>query len=425
MLNTKLNTRLFISKICPPLILLAVFFMPLASAQEDEHAGSEPHEDEATHQKAGLEEAGHEEAGHEEEGSNEIHLTASQRERLDLRVAPAEGGSASSVVQAPATVRFNANRIARVGPLLESKVVEVTRDLGDNVRAGDTVAILESVELGRTKARYLSATARLEAAEAEYRRDEMLAEQQITSEADLLESRAGFHVTRAERDALRAELRLYGLGEEQIDTIDVGGETPLSRYLLTAPMDGVIQRRDAVPGQPLSPQETPIHIVNNERMWVMVDVFEQALPRVAPGQTVQLSVRALPGRTFTGTSDWVSRELDEESRTVQMRAVVENEDGALRAGMFGTASIITGSEQDYALVPVDAVQTLEENQQVVFTPAAEEGAFLATPVETGLESGGMVEIVSGLRPGEPVVFTGAFDLMSALTASGRSAAHNH
>lgn len=362
--------------------------------------------------------------GEPEAGQRKVHLTTAQRKRLDLKIAAAEAGSATAVVQAPATVRFDADRVAKVGPRLEAKVVTVTKDLGETVKAGETVAVLDSVQLGRAKARYLTAQARFGTALAEYQRDRKLAKQQITSEAELLQSKAAYLQAQAERDAARAELRLYGLDQKDIAGIAVGGEQPLSRYYLSAPIAGTIQRRDLVTGQTVSAQETPIHIVNSRRMWVMIDAFEQDLARLRPGQPVKLTVRALPGQSFTGKTDWVSHELDEQSRTVRVRAVVANDNGALRAGMFGTARIQTDAEQRFALVPVDAVQTVGEDK-LVFVPAEEAGAFRAVVVQTGAEGDGQIEIRQGIEPGDKVVVAGAFDLMSALTASGRSASHGH
>ena len=388
--------------------------------------GEAEHGEEATE---GHGEAGHDEGGEQGRASHTqeeraIHLEPAQRNQLSLSIAPAEAGTATDSVQAPATVAFDADRIARVGPRLEAKVLKVTRDLGESVSAGETVAILDSVALGRAKAAYLTARAKLSAERANYQRHEKLAEQQIISQEKLLSSRATYLQAQAERDAARAELRLYGLSEAAIAGIAAGGDAPLSRYPLTAPIAGTIQQRDLVPGQTLSAQDTPIHIVNTERMWVMIEADEQDLPRLAPGQPVTLSLRALPGRPFEGVTDWVSRELDKAARTVRVRAEVPNPDGALRAGMFGTARIATGDSARYALVPVDAVQMID-GEQFVFVPGDEEGAFRAAPVVTGAEGNGRIEIREGLSPGDRVVTIGAFDLKSALTASGRSAAHSH
>jgi cobalt-zinc-cadmium efflux system membrane fusion protein len=408
-----------------------------AGHEDSGHGGQERHEGghEAKGPEAGRQQAaGHDEAGHEDdrkEGHDghaqekrTLHLEPSQREQLSLSIAPAEAGTATDSVQAPATVAFDADRIARVGPRLEAKVLKVVRDLGETVAAGETVAVLDSVALGRAKAAYLTARAKLSAERANYHRHEKLAEQQIISQEKLLRSRAAFLQAEAERDAARAELRLYGLSTDAIAGISAGGDAPLSRYPLTAPIAGVVQKRDLVPGQTVSAQETPIHIVNTERMWVMIDAYEQDLPRLAPGRKVSLSLRALPAQPFEGTTDWVSRELDETARTVRVRAEVPNPDGVLRAGMFGTARIATEGGARYALVPVDAVQTID-GQEVVFVPGDEDGAYRALPVVTGDEGDGRVEIRSGIQPGDAVVVAGAFDLKAALTASGRSAAHSH
>ncbi|HKJ72661.1 MAG TPA: efflux RND transporter periplasmic adaptor subunit, partial [Alphaproteobacteria bacterium] len=191
-----------------------------------------------------------------------------------------------------------------------------------------------------------------------------------------------------------------------------------------SPISGIVQHRDAEPGETIGPDDTPFTVVNTDEVWLFVDLFERHITKVAAGQSVQFSARALSDRNFAGTIDWVSRSLDEEARTVRVRATMNNPDDILRDGMFGTARINTKSDQRLALVPVDAVQTLQEDS-VVFVPGKKDGAFRAQTVTLGQESEGVVEIQSGLEPGADVVLSGAFDLMSALTASGRSAAHSH
>ena len=351
-----------------------------------------------------------------------VILTPEQLERLELRVEPAAAGSARAWVTAPATVAFDPDREARLGPRLSAKVVRVTRDLGEHVEAGDTVAIFESVALGKAKARYLTARARLETARANYEREKGLAEEKISSQAEYLEAQARFVEAQAERDALREELRLYGISREAIEAISPTGEEPLSFYRLRTPLAGVVHLRDLVPGETVEPTDTPVHVVDTSRMWVWIDVFEREIPLLEPDQAMELSVRALPGRRFRGTVTWISRQLDEKNRTVRLRAVVDNPEGLLRAGMFGTARIRTATDVALALIPVGAVQRLE-GDPVVFVPDGAAGRFRALPVEPGEEGGGQVEILGGLRPGDPVVTAGAFDLMSALTAHTREADH--
>ncbi len=365
-----------------------------------------------------------EEREHSEE-SNEIHLGERQLALLNIETAAAEEGSAAALIEAPATVHFNADRIALVGPLLHSRILEVSRDLGDEVERGATLAVLESVELGKVKASFLAAQARLDSRQAEYQRDQRLSQQQVTSEAHLLETRAAYLEAQAELDALIAELRLYGLSREEISAISADSEIPLSRYTLTAPISGVIQSRDLIPGQSVGPDETPIQIVNTNSLWLYIDVFERHLEEMAPQQEVIFSLRISPDRIFRGQTNWISRELDATSRTLRVRATIDNSGQFLRAGMFGTAQILTESDKKLPMISVNAVQNLHEGEQVVFVPGDEPGAYLARPVTSGEEAGGMVEITSGLEAGEMVVVSGAFDLMSALTAGDRSAEHSH
>lgn len=354
-----------------------------------------------------------------------VHLGAERADAMGIRVETLDGGRASSVLSRPATLMLDPDRKALVGPRLEAKVVRVTADLGAEVVEGDTLAILSSVELGRAKSAFLTTRARFRTADAEYRRERNLHEKEISSEAELLEAEARFREARAELDASREALRLYGLSRSDIEGVEAGGEAPLSYFPLRSPVTGRVQQRDLAPGQSVGPRETPIHVAAVDRLWVMIEAFERDVPHLEPGQRVTLSVRSLPGRTFEGELDWVSYELEPETRTVRARAIVDNPGGSLRGGMFGSARVRTSSEARYALAPVDAVQTLE-GVDVVFVPAEEAGAFRPVPVRLGEESqGGLVELVSGLEPGDRAVVVGAFDLMSAATAGSRSASHGH
>lgn len=354
-----------------------------------------------------------------------ISFTSAQVERFGIATSTLEAGSATSTLARPATVLFDPDRTAAVGPRVEAKVVRVLKDLGDEVRRGEALAIMSSVELGQAKSAYRSALAHLETARAHYERDRQLFEREITSEAELLESRATYHEAESDAEAAAETLRLYGLTDPQIDALTDGStERPLSEFALVSPMSGTVQKRDLRPGQTISPSETPVHVASTDELWVMIDAYERDVPYLEEGLPVELEVRSQPGKTFAGTTDWVSYELDPDTRTVRVRARVDNVEGQLRAGMFGTAHIQTASEVTYALVPEEAVQQIGE-RQVVFVPGDHEGEYRPVEVQTGEAAGGRVELRAGLAPGDVAVTQGAFDLKSALTARTRSAAHHH
>jgi cobalt-zinc-cadmium efflux system membrane fusion protein len=284
--------------------------------------------------------------------------------------------------------------------------------------------MMSSVELGKAKAEYLTARARLERDQKAYEREKNLHEKKISSEADLLAAKAEYEHARAHVQAAKETLRLFGLDQEEIDQIQAGGENPLCDLELASTIEGSGQKRDLSTGQTLTSNGTPINLATPTQLWVMINAFERCAPLLSPGQNVELDVRSLPGRTFKGKTDWVSYALDPKTRTIRVRAIIQNPDLALRAGMFGTARIYTGQEIQNALIPIDAVQTVED-RKVAFVPGEEPGSFRAVDVRLGNETDGYAEVLSGLKPEDRAVTSGAFHLKSILTARTRSAAHHH
>lgn len=364
-----------------------------------------------------------EEETHENETSV-VQLTAEQVVELGVEIQPLEAGGAANILERPATLRLDPDRMALVGPRIEAKVERVVRDLGDAVRRGDALAVMSSLQLGEAKAQHLALKARLETARAAYDRERRLYEDRISSQAEVLEAEALYRAAQADVDVVHERLRLYGLSEERIEAIVPDADEPLSFFRLTSPVTGVIQRRDLTPGQTIGPTDTPFQVARLDHLWVMIDAFEQDVPRLRTGQRVTLAVRSIPDTTFEAVTDWISYELDPDTRTVRVRALAQNADGALRAGMFATAAVHVEGEATHAMIPVDAIQTLD-GQRIVFIPTEAPGTFRAVPVETGAEAAGHVEVTAGLLPGDSAVVRGAFELMSAATAGGRSAEHGH
>ena len=430
-----------LASVAAVLLLGALLAFTLWPAGGD--SGPPPEAEHAGEQHA---EGGHEgEGGHSEGGAmQEVHLTADQRGRLNVETSTLSGGSASSGLKRPAALKFNPDQVARIGPRVDAKVERVLVDLGERVERGEAVAVMNSMKLGEAKSDYLTARAHLETVRAEYEREKKLRKEGISSEAELLKAKSEFQEAKSQAASAAETLRLYGLSSSQIQNLSSDSGRPASQFVLRSPISGRVEKRDASPGQSVSASETPIHVADASTMWAMIDAYERDLPVLEEGQDVTLTVRGRPGQRFRGQIDFISAQLDKESRTVKARAVIDNKNHQLRAGMFGTAQIEAGgnwSSSDsaataaladsatatgrYAMIPTGAVQQVG-GEQVVFVPGEEEGAYRVQPVQTGAETeDGMVTITSGLVPGDAAVTQGAFDLKSALTASGRSAAHSH
>ncbi len=395
---------------------------PDTTTHDESGHGEEQHAGEGSHGEGSPQEGSHEaEDGEPHRG---VAIGTEKAEAIGIEVDTLPAGSATSTISRPATVQFDPNRVARIGPRIEEKIVRVTKDLGDRVRDGEAVAVLSSVELGTAKSQYLTAQARLKTQQRAYEREQSLRADSITSEAELLEAEAKFEQAQAAFQSAKEALRLHGLSTA--DVAPAGErEMPLSHFRVTSPVSGTLQKRDVEVGQTVSAQETPFHVAGSSQMWVMIDAYERDIAAVEQGQSVRLTVSSLPGESVQGRIDFISQTLEEESRTLRMRAVVPNPDGALRDGMYGRAHISTDATVERALISTDAVQTID-GASMVFVPGRKAGHFRAVEVRLGEESqDGEVELLSGLQPGDAAVTNGAFNLKATLTAQSRSASHSH
>jgi cobalt-zinc-cadmium efflux system membrane fusion protein len=314
------------------------------------------------------------------------------------------------------TITYDANRVSHIGPRTNGRIVALSADIGERVRGGQPLAILESPEVGQLRAEDEEAEALLRIARENHEREVRLEEQGISSRKEVLQAQA--ELRRAEAAERSAAARLNALGAGH----DNGAG---SRFAVTAPFAGVVVAREANLGEMADPADRLFTVANLERLWIELDIYERDLTRISRGQSVEVSTAAYPGRVFPGEIVYVGDILDPQTRTVRARVEIPNESGALKPGMFATARIqVGGGGAPLAVVPQQAVQELE-GRKVVFVPGDEPGEFRARPVELGEPAdGGRVVVLSGLQGGERVVTSGAFALRSEL-AEGEIGEHGH
>ena len=302
------------------------------------------------------------------------------------------------------TITYDANRVSHIGPRIDGRIVRLAADVGQRVGAGQALAILESAEVGQVRADEHEAEALVQIARENYQRERRLEDQGISSRKELLDAEAELRREEAALISARERLRVLGAGNGD------GGT-----YALTSPFAGVVVARDASLGEMTTPSDQIFTVANLARLWIELDVYERDLSRIAQGQTVDISTAAYPGRNFPGRIVYVSDVLDPEKRTVRARVEIPNDAGALKPGMFATALIqVGGGGAAVVVVPQEAVQEVE-GQQSVFVPGDRPGEFRVRAVQVGEPAeNGRVVILSGLKPGERIVTSGAFALRSEL-----------
>jgi RND family efflux transporter MFP subunit len=212
-------------------------------------------------------------------------------------------------------------------------------------------------------------------------------------------------------DDVAADLQFLGLPEAFATNLDRKSTT--SNLLpIRAPFDGILVERDVVAGEVVDTGILLLTVADTTQMWLTLDVPSEEADYVVLDQRVHFQTSGTSG-DVTGRIAWISTEADPQTRTVKVRAVLDNPDGRLRNETFGTGRIVLRSEADAIVVPSESVQW-DGSCQVVFVRdkdffASDQSPklFYPRPVRVGARTDESVEILAGLLPGEVVVTKGA------------------
>jgi cobalt-zinc-cadmium efflux system membrane fusion protein len=338
----------------------------------------------------------------------------------DLRITTTmvESREGSEGVSVLGEVGVNEEAYAEVGPPVEARVIRLLAAAGDAVRQGQPLVELQSLELGRTRASYLTAKARAEVTAQALERKRGLAAERIVPVREVQEAEAEAKAALAELQAASAALQAMGVGSGE----EPPPGTDASRFILRSPTAGTIIAREVARGQVVDPSKPLFRIADLSRLWLTVHAFERDAVRVSPGTQARVTFPALPGRDFSGTVTLVGRQVDVSSRTIPVRVEIANEEDLLRPGMSATAWLSVGDGGERIVsVPSACLQRMQ-NGWYVFLPK-EEGLFEMRQVGRGRDLSGEVEILSGLKPGESVVIEGAFLLKAEAEKSRGEGEH--
>jgi cobalt-zinc-cadmium efflux system membrane fusion protein len=346
-------------------------------------------------------------------GQEVVRLSREALAATPVQIVPAERRPLGVTIDATAVVELNADRVAHIAPRIPGRVVQTLIQLGQAVRRGEPLVILDSVELGEAKSAFRKARVRLEVAQSGYEREKRLYEEgRISSEKEMLEARGTYLEARAEFEATEERLHLYGLSQEVIEQIGVAHDPEASHFPVAAPLVGTVIEKHLTLGEIAHPEESFCTIADLSTLWIILNIYEKDIARVHPGQEAVVRVDAYPGETFGGRLTYISPVLDGDTRTAAARVELENLSGELKPGMFATVSLQTDLLAEALLVPEKALQR-EGSDHCVFV-ATSDTSFVIRAVEPGRSTDGWVEITAGLNPGEPVVAEGSFILKSEL-----------
>jgi cobalt-zinc-cadmium efflux system membrane fusion protein len=365
------------------------------------------------------EEANHEEETHEKKDANLVQLKST--ETANIRIEEVSLRSLENVLQVPGNVQFNENKLAHVGSRVPGRVVEVRASLGDKVKQGDSLAIIDSTELGTAQSEYLKAKANFLAQEKAYERAKKLLEGKAISLGEYQKREAEYMTVRAEFKAAEDKLHLLGLSEAEVKHI--GSEHVInSKVAVRAPFSGTVVERHATLGEVIEPAANLFTLADLSTLWVIADLPEKDITLAKTGLPVEIKVSSYPDEVFKGTVAYIADQIDPSTRTVKVRTEVDNSLGKLKPEMFATIFITTQIMSDVLAIPQEAVQT-DGNKKIVFIDKGN-GGFEKREVSLGNQVDSFYQVVSGVKPGERIVTKGSF-LLKSEAEKGEIGGHGH
>lgn len=300
-----------------------------------------------------------------------------------------------------------------VAPKVSGRLQAVEVRIGDPVRRGQLIALVEDQEIReqvkQAEASYQVSQATIRQREADLKfaetnldRSRSLFERQLLPKQALDDAEARFQSAAAQLDLARAQ---FAQSTSRLDELRI----TLGNTRIVSPVDGFVGRRRLDAGAFVNSNAPVVDVVDIRTVRMVVNLVERDIRRISVGAPADVDVDAYPGEVFRGRIARVAPVLDPATRTAEMEIEVPNADFRLKPGMYARVNLVVGQRQDALVVPRNAVVAVD-GRQGVFTIEGESRVATFAPVGVGLQNQESAEILSGLSEGQKVVTTGAAGL---------------
>ena len=311
----------------------------------------------------------------------------------------------SDTLRVAGQVDFDEQRITRIGATVTGRVTELQATLGQQVSVGQTLAVLNSTELGAAQLAWMKARAQAQLNERNVERAQQLFAADVIGSAELQRRESELAISRAEQRAAADQLRVLGVSPKALEKLSGNGAIN-SMSPVVATMAGTVVERRVTQGQVVQPSEVMFSVADLSRVWVVAEVPEQQAALVRPGQTIQVDIPALDQR-LTAKLIFISDTVNPVTRTVTVRSELDNADRRLKPAMLATV-LIEARPTPRLVVPGTAV-VREDNKDYVFVETAP-SEYRLTEVRLGAALGNVRPVTGGVAEGTRIVTDGAFHL---------------
>ncbi len=350
-------------------------------------------------------------------------------------------------IPANAEIVYDPMRVAQLKTRAPGTVVAVYKTVGDPVRQGEIVAIVDAVRVGDAKSALIQSLVQVQFEQAKVDRLDDAGKNGSIARKFLLEAEAAYR--KAEVDLITAKQALANLGFILPEIIENSEPKQLAAELLyqdipthlvgtlpirqrtanlipiLAPFDGIVTSQNVVAGEVVDSSTMMFKIVDPSQMWLVLNVKQEEAKYVHIGLPVRFESDDETAQ-LSGNISWVSPEIDPQTRTVQVRVILDNSQGLLRDRMYGTGHIILREESNAIVVPKIAVQSTSDAHFVFvrdknyFNNDAPK-VFYVRQVRIGARDGEFIELLAGVLPGEVVATEGSSVLLGQLLRSNLGA----
>lgn len=353
------------------------------------------------------------EEGHAEEG--EIQLTSQQMVEQGLKVAVASTGLVEKLTTLPGKLVVNTDQQAQISPNFSGYVEQVNVALGQSVQKGQTLAVLILPELIDQQANLRMAQVNLDLARKDYQREQQLWSQGISAKQDY---------QRAENAYRQAQITVQS-SQARLNALGASGNNN-GRFLIKAPISGVISKKDIVVGENVQLADQLFVIENLKDLWLEFNLPNTSNIHLQVGQILNFKTNG-SDQNYQAKVQTLNSQADLQTGRLQVRAKVTTQADVLRPNVLVNVFVTDAQAKTALRVQKKALQQVE-GKPVVFVIESEEKGLVhlkAQPIEVGVSSqdGQWLEVISGLTEGQKYIADGSFLLKSELEKD--EAGHGH
>ena len=274
----------------------------------------------------------------------------------------------------------------------------------------------EEFEQATTKLK--TAEANVEETKRRYDRAVKVAEINPVSRGEFEQAAVKRQTAESDLATSKQRLLLLGLPSQRVNSLRVPSQIT-SEIALTAPVAGTITKRDANQGEVVEANKELMRVTNLGSVWVIAQVFEKDISQLREGSGASVTTSSYPDKLFRGRVTYIDPNLNQETRTAQVRVELDNPGELLKLGMYVNVAFgsMGAAERTMPTIPASAVQNMND-KQVVFVATDKPNVFAVKPVRLGAESNGRLTVLEGLNVGDRIVTDGSFLLRAEMVKQG-------